>query len=349
MQGDERAGGSELVGARALREWITGERNDYSRVFLVENGAAADRVVDIAGSDDAILLPAASAPHRGLASTVHYSGALGEVGDELFFGERGVELQDYVAAAFVQIVGPTAVCLFDASGWQSFLDDAELARRTGVFPSALIDPRVLLADRNALVQPSALETPSAIRVCMDGRVRVGMQGEIIGDVDELQTLLAVPVPRVAALGGIAPRQDLAAALTSREWIARYLKATDLMKMLRLANGAATISGFGWCLLDDGLADAEPRTTDPFLLETADGFVLADPGTLRRQRLSTMTATVVTAVQTASSFEIAAERVARQLGMPAAEANTLCLEAATLLDVHVGRRADASCLTKVIEG
>ncbi|MDF2562257.1 MAG: hypothetical protein K0R99_3703, partial [Microbacterium sp.] len=26
----------ELVGARALREWITGEQEQYSRVFLVE-------------------------------------------------------------------------------------------------------------------------------------------------------------------------------------------------------------------------------------------------------------------------------------------------------------------------
>ncbi len=44
--------------------------------------------------------------------------------------------RDYVAAAFVQIIGPTAVRFFDETSWRAFLDDAELARRTGVFPSA---------------------------------------------------------------------------------------------------------------------------------------------------------------------------------------------------------------------
>lgn len=340
--------GQEVVGSRALREWITGEREQYARVFLVESGAEADVLDDIAGQDDVVLLPDASRPHGGSARAVHYSGALREVGDELFIGDRGVELQDYVAAGFVQIVGPTAVSLVDHSSWQAFLDDADLARETGVFPSALIDPRVLLADRSALARPDALETPSALRVSPDGRVSVGVSGGIIGSVDELPTLLTIPLPRVEVLGGAVPPEVLATDLSSREWIGRYLDATDLMKMLRLANGAATVSGFGWSLVDDDLADAEPLAEDPFLLETAAGFVLADTRTLRRQLLSPSTARVVAVTQTSSTPEMAAGRVARQLGVRAADASILCLEAVTALNIRFGRRIDASCGTKGME-
>ncbi|MEU4015220.1 daptide biosynthesis RiPP recognition protein [Microbacterium sp. NPDC028030] len=341
MRQGERAVEADERGARALREWITGERREYARVFLVEPGAATEDVWGVAGPDDAVLLPMECGAYDGQGMTVRYSGALSDVGDELFLGERVVELQDYVAAAFVQIVGPTAVSMVDGTGWQAFLADADLARRTGVFPSALLDPRVLLADRSALMKPTELVTPSAIRVHRDGSVALGIGGEVIGMVDQLPTLLATPVPRSAALAGAVPAHVLDADLATRGWIGRYLLATDLMKMLRLANGAATISGFGGAFFDDHLADAEPLTADPFLVETADVFVLADTTTLRRQLLSRSTAMVVAATQTSSTLEVAAGRVARQLGTSASEAGTLCREAVTALDVHLGRPTDVS--------
>jgi hypothetical protein len=348
MHEGERAEATDLLGARVLREWITGQREEHSRVFLVESGAPAHEVARVARHDDVILLPVESATYAGLGSAVHYSGALRDVGDELYFGERGVELQDYVAAAFVQIVGPTAVRFFDESSWRAFLDDADLARRTGVFPSALLDPRVLLANRSALTDPDELETPRALRMCADGRVGIGLQGEIIGSAHELPAVLTVSVPRTAALGGVVPRAVLAADLARREWIARYLNATDLMKMLRLGNGAVRISGFGWSLVDDDLADAEPQRTDPFLLDTADGFVLADTTTLRRQLLSPSTAVVVAVTQTSSSLDVAADRLARQRGTTSSEARTLCLEAVSALSVHVGGRIESSGGTNGVE-
>lgn len=341
MREDAERTALELVGPRALREWLTGTREAYPRVFLVDNGATAEGVEEVAGAEDVILLPEEGGPFAGRARVVRYRGALSEIGDELFIGERGVELQDYVAAAFVHIVGPTAVCILDASSWRAFLDDAELARRTGVFPSALIDPRVLLADRAALARPGELEKPTAIRVSAEGRVSVGVQGEVLGGVDELQALLALPLPRAVAWGDRAPREVLTDDGRNRERIERYLNATDLMKMLRLANGVAKISGFGWSLLDDGLADAEPLAADPFLLETAEGLVFADTRTLRRQLLSPSTAAVVAATQTSSTLEIAVERVARQLRVRTPVANVLCLEAVAALGAHFGRRVDAS--------
>jgi hypothetical protein len=348
MRDDRRACEPELVGARALREWITGESEEYPRVFLVDNGASAECIEEVAGHDDVVLLPEAGGAYAGRARVVRYRGALCEIGDELFIGERGVELQDYVAAAFVQIIGPTAVSLTDASGWDAFLLDAELARATGVFPSALIDPRVILADRSALAKPSEIDPPSAVRVRHDGTVSIGMRGETIGRVEELEASVAIPRPALSALEGTASREELAADLARRDWVGRYLNATDLMKMLRLANGDARISGFGWTLVDDDLADAEPLTTDPFLLETREGFLLADTRTLRRQLLSPMTAGVVAVIQTSSTPEVAAERVALQLGIPASEADRLWFAAAAALNIHIGTRTDASCPAAGIE-
>ncbi|WP_244632073.1 daptide biosynthesis RiPP recognition protein [Microbacterium sp. Se63.02b] len=192
MRSDGRAVETERQGARALREWITGERRDYARVFLLEPGAATENVEGVAGPDDAVLLPVECGAYDGQGAAIRYSGILSDAGDELFIGDRGVELQDYVAAAFVQIVGPTAVSMVDETGWQAFLADADLARRTGVFPSALLDPRVLLADRSALTNPTELVTPSAIRVHRDGAIGLGIGGEVVGRVDDLPTLLATP-------------------------------------------------------------------------------------------------------------------------------------------------------------
>ncbi|WP_263293769.1 daptide biosynthesis RiPP recognition protein [Microbacterium sp. EST19A] len=335
MRDGGRSTESEQVGARAIREWITGQREEYSRVFLVESGAPTEGIREVAGRDDVVLLPETSGRYEGPARAVRYRGALDEIGDELFLGETSVEVQDYVAAVFVQIVGPTAVCLLDAAGWYAFLTDAEIARDTGVFPSALIDPRVLLADRAALMNPRERLTPSAIRVRSDGRVSVGMRGEVIGTFEELPTVLAAPLPGVAAWGDMATREELAADLETRESIGRYLFATDLMKMLRLS--AVKISGFGWSPVDDRLADAAPLTTDPFLLETADGFLLADTGTPRRRLLSPITATVVAVVQTSSTLEVAAARVARQLSVSPSDARGLCREAAATLNIHCGTR------------
>lgn len=331
----------ELVGARALREWIAGEQEEYSRVFLVENGASVESVAAAAGEGDLVLLHAQSGAYDGPAHAVRYTGALREIGDELFFGERGVELQDYVAAAFVQIVRPTAVGFFDRNSWQAFLDDAEIARRTGVFPSALIDARVLLANRTALGAPDELAAPTAIRVGSDGRVSVGVWGEVIGHVVELKTVIESPLPRAAVWGESELRQAAAADLTSRGWIGRYVNATDLIKMLGLENGIAKISGFGWWLIDDDRADAEPLASDPFLLETPDGFVLADTTTLRRQLLSPLTAKVVAATQTSSTLEVAVDRLALECGLSASDASAVCREAAAVLDIHFGTTTDGA--------
>ncbi|WP_431865587.1 daptide biosynthesis RiPP recognition protein [Microbacterium paraoxydans] len=338
-QDDGSTGEDPLLGPHALRAWVTGGHAARGRVFLREAEAGAEALAAAADPEDVILEPAGSAPRPAAARVVGYGGRLTDLGDELFLGERGVELQDYIAASFVQIVGPTAMRFFDEASWRAFLDDADLARGTGVFAAAMLDPRVLLADRSALARPQEVETPRAVRIDGDGGVHLGLQGEAIGHVDDLPDALGWALPRASMLGGVPGSADLVAELDTRPWLRRYLDAADLRKMLRLPNGTARIAGYGWALLDDDLADAEALADDPFLLDTAEGFLLADVRTLRRHLLSPLTAAVVDAIQTSSTRGRAAARVARACGVPDAHARHLCLEALAALGVHLGARTE----------
>ncbi|MCM3779981.1 daptide biosynthesis RiPP recognition protein [Microbacterium hydrocarbonoxydans] len=325
---------SEVVGARALREFVTGERNTYRRVFLVDADAPMTAVLDAAGAQDAVLLPEGEELPAATAALFRYRGRLAESGDEMLLGETAVELQDYVAAAFVQLVGPTVVAVLDTPGWKAFLDDVHLARRTGVFPSALLDPRVVLAERSALESPRAIDIPNAIRVHADGAFTVGMRGEVVGHVMDTPERLAEPVARGARLGGAPSIDELTASDPGRDATVRYLRAIDLLRMLRNANGVR-VAGFGWSLIDDDGADAEPLASDPFLLDAAEGFVLADVDSRRRRALSLLTAVVVEATQTSSGPELAVERIARRLAVPASDAGRLCEDAIGALGISFG--------------
>lgn len=338
--------GSEIGGARALREYATGERGRYSRVYLVDAHGPDRLVLDMAESHDAVLLPEGAQSSASAADVFRYSGRLDEPGDEMFLAECTVELQDYIAAAFVQLVGPTVVVVVDAAGRRAFLDDAELARRTGVFPSVLLDPRVVLANRSGLARPHEMHTPTAIRVRADGRFCVGMRGDVRGDISSSPCEIGLPVPRGAASGDASSTDPFVDDHPTQGRLDRYLRAADLLKMLG-ATDRATISGFGWRLLDDGGADAEPRASAPFLLRTPTGFVLAEVDSRRRRALSPFTAAVVDATQTSASAELAGERLAGRLAIAASDARRLCHEARVALGIEFGASKTSGQASKAV--
>lgn len=329
----------ELFAARTLREWITGARTQYERIFFLDAGAVLGALAPFLSADDVVIAHEHDAPTHDLARILTYSGAFAEPGDELFVGPRGVELQDYVAAAFVEMVGPTAVRFFDQAGWNAFMDDADLARRTGVFPSSLIDPRVALADRDALIATARTEPPRAIRVEQTGRITLGMQGIVLGDVSDAATALSRPVPPTAAFGAVVSPEDIALRLRDAPWVSRYLYAIELVKMLALDNGVAKVAGFGWSVSDDGHAESIAPATDPFMVSTEDGVVLADVISRRRQLLTPLTADVVSVLQTSASLPTARDRLAALHGIEACRAEALCRDAIDRLGVHTGSRRD----------
>jgi hypothetical protein len=331
---------TDQIASRTIREWITGVRTDYERIFYVAPGANPAALEQVLGQDDAVLLPADSdwSPDHGLV--VKYSGEMSEAGDEFFVNDRGIELQDYISAGFIEIVGPTAIRFFDEAGWRAFVADADLARRTGVFPSALIDPRVLLADRAMFVPGGSSSLPHAFRLDADGFIHLGMQGIPLGHMDNWDAALGSAVSTADALGASVPPVVVHADLGAHPWLPRYMNATELIKTLQLDNGTAKIDGFGWSNIDDERADAEPLPTDPFMLDTPSGLILADIATRRRQLLTPLSAEVVSAIQTSSSVELARDRVSTRQNIDQSVAGKLCNDAIELLNVNLGHQKES---------
>lgn len=326
-----------FIEMRTIREWISGERTDFARIFFVAaeaNPAGLERVLS---RDDAVLLPVNCnwSPDHG--RVVKYTGQMLEAGDELFINDRGVELQDYLSAGFVEIVGPTAVRFFDEAGWRAFLDDADLARRTGVFPSSLIDPRVVLADRDMFTDGGSTSLPQAFRLEADGTIGLGMQGITLGNADNWDAALSSHVSKTDVLGAAVPPADVNADLGTHPWLPRYLNAAELIKMLQLDNGTAKVDGFGWSNFEDKRADAEPSAADPFMLETSSGLILADITSRRRQLLTPLTAQVVSVIQSSISLELARDRVSARRDIDETAAARLCSDAIELLNVNLGRQ------------
>jgi hypothetical protein len=322
--------------AHVVLDWITGDRGQVARTVFCADARVARAAAALLADTDALLVPESGAPPETRALVIPYAGALSEVGDALHVGGRSIELQHYLAAAYVELVLPTVVRFLDADGWSAFLDDADLARRTGVFSTAVVDPRLRLGDRAALHAPFEAERPRTLHLHDDGRVTAGPQGGILGDIDDLVRILHTPVPRMTAFSGILPLAALHADMAQRPWLARYLRAAELVGLLGARGGGRRrIDGFGWSAIRDDRADAHPASDDPFLVDTDEGILLADPRTRRRQLLSTQAAAVVAAVQTSASLELAVERAGTALAITAVNARALCMEAGTRLGVHGG--------------
>lgn len=311
-------------------EWITGRHESFRRAVFCAPDAPTAAAAAALGHDDVLFVPVATRVDTA-AHVVRYGGAFDEVGDILHVAGHTVELQHYAAAAYVELIGPTAVRFLDADGWCAFLDDAELARDAGVFTAPLIDGRLRLADAAVFDAPFADAAPVSLHVHGDGRVTAGAQGGAVGAVG---AALTTPVPRWTAIAGVTTPERVADDLAARPWLGRYRHAAEVVAALGLEPGAGSIDGFGWSALD-AAGVAQPRPDDPFLVTTPAGLLLVDVRTRRRQRVPAATATVVAAVQSSLDAARAAERVAHELGVSPASARRLCAEATDLLGVRTG--------------
>jgi hypothetical protein len=321
--------------ARAVHEWISGHRDSYERFFFAETAEAAAAFAVRATRRDALFAPdGGPLPSPGPATVIPYGGLLREPGDELLVSGRTVELQDYAAAAFVDVLGPTVVRFVGPHDWTAFLDDAVIAHETGVLPPQLRDPRMQLAERAALLDPLRIARPDSFASHGEGSVTFGPQGIVLGAIDESGTFEA-SVPRIAALGGVVPVRELVACVTERPWLPRLIALADLRRALPGDRALAPVSGFGAVLVDDGHADADPIARDPFLVIEDEQPILADPASRRQFRVSMDAARVVEIVQTSSTAAHANVRIAKALGATAEVADSLRHQALDVLGVHHG--------------
>lgn len=329
------AGGTvDEVDARVVVEWITGRHRSFRRAVFCAPGASAGRVAVALGAEDVLLVPE-DLPVETAARVIGYRGAFDDIGDTLHVAGHAVELQHYASAAYVELVGPTAMRFFDLDGWRAFLDDADLARDAGVFAGPLVDPRLRLADAGAVDAPFDVAPPNALHVHADGRITAGAQGGRLGSVNTAVDDLWAARPRWTALTDVVAETAVIDGLASRPWLARYLRAAEAWGVLGIQPGEGRIDGFGWSADAASEGDARPAPEDAFLVATAAGVLLADLRTRRRQRLSDTTARIVATLQTSSDPSRAAERLARMERISVTAAAQLCAEAARRLGVRAG--------------
>jgi hypothetical protein len=324
--------------ARIVEEWITGRHASFRRAVFCAPGAPTASAAAAMTEDDVLLVPSGETIETS-AHVVRYDGAFDEVGDVLLVAGHGLELQHYAAAAYVELVGPTAMRFLDADGWRAFFADADLARTSGVFLAPLTDPRLRLADLAVFDDPFVSLAPQNLHVHADGRLTAGAQGAVLGLADDLAAVLASPRARWEALAGLAAPADLTRDLAARPWLGRFVNAAALVGLLGVEASDLRIDGFGWSAASDegrGVdTGAVARRDDPFLVRTPEGVLLVDLRTRRRQRLPEQTVRVVAALQASADATAAADRLARTERLSTEVARALCAEAERLLGVRPG--------------
>lgn len=328
--------------ARHLEAWITGRPLAGVRaIAFIAERESAHAALGLLGPDDIAIVPAGSETQGSACRTIEYTGRFVEVGDELTVGGLSVELCDYLAAAFVEILGPTAVVMNDEAGWAAFLADADSALHAGVFVPQLHDPSLLLAGRQAFLAPAepVLFRPHFLS---DGLIRNGLEGPIIGRIEEPPAGFGAP-PRsgpVDEYGGIAEPELIAEAISSRPWLPRYIRAYELAARVH-ATPSTRISGFGFTVAQDGLGDAVPDSDQPFLYEEGGEYVVGDLRTGRRTGVGPQGAVVVDIALSSSSEELALSRVARALKVTTGTAAGLLDEVGRHLGIEIAEAPDAA--------
>ncbi|MGP0223293.1 daptide biosynthesis RiPP recognition protein [Paenarthrobacter sp. NCHU4564] len=311
--------------AAAVDQWITGiPGRIQGPAIFVENPDHAPYAKKLADRDTTVLVLGGDA---GDHTIVPVSGAFAETGEELLIdGSLSLEIQDYVAIPFINLVGVTVVRMTTREDWQAFFDDADAARSSGHFIQQLTEVNAVLAERALL---SGLATHSLVmprlHITGDGRILNGPYGTRIGQVGDplhelrLRSLALHPESSVAA---VSEPGDIRRLLRERPWLPRYLAALDAWKFIPREERAATqLVGFGLSLYGalDSSSTASPDA--PFILHRGGEHTLLDPKTGRLFKIGKDAATIVEAVSNLQDFNTAAILAAPALGVPAAQAES----------------------------
>ncbi|MGH3690882.1 MAG: daptide biosynthesis RiPP recognition protein, partial [Microbacterium sp.] len=289
--------------------------------FFLESADHLDDVLRVVGRGDIVFAPTGFAGHEEL-NVIGYDGVFRDPGDEMVLdGRHAFELQDYLAAPFISIVGLAVVRQGSAEGVAAFLSDADTARESGVFVDQLLSSAVLLDSRSSFVRADpAGHALVRAHVSADGEYRDGPDGLLLGNVGdqraEIEAIAAEGAGRGRAFARIVDRGVLQADLDDRPWLERYVAALDLLRQWDATPARPAVSGFGGHLvtaLDEGAAFPTVVSAEAPFLVTGDGeeYVLVDPTSRRRFRLGVDAARaaeclIATADESSASALLAAE-------------------------------------------
>lgn len=293
--------------AAAVDQWITGIPGRIpGRTIFVENSEHVPYAKELAGEDCVVLVLNGDADDERL---VPVSGTFDVSGEELLVdGALSLEIQDYVAIPFVNLVGVTLVRITSDDDWLAFFDDADEARRSGHFIRQLIEVNAVLAERGLLAGKSCQDL-ARLHIAADGTVLSGPYGTKIGRIGDpfpgLQRRSLALQPE-SAIASIRDPRSVRDSLATRPWIPRYLAALDAWKFIPREDRASTqLVGFGLSLYGASADGELPSPGAPFIIRHGGEHSLLDTTSGRIFRIGIDAATIIEAVSNFQDVSAAA--------------------------------------------
>ena len=268
MKGSRRAlrtWGSGLVTADVFEGGVA-PSGAHAAVAVLERAAHLAPMVEagVVGPQTRVFAAGASDDDSGPV-VMGYEGSLGDAGSEVQVGSSYfLQTQDYGTSEYLSLIGATLVRVVDDSDLEVFAEDADLARRSGVFPEFLTHHLVQLCDVPALGGAS-LEDGPGLRLYVDreGGVSTSPSGLRLGEAgDDLAALGkewhrlngASGAPCAVSLGSQVDEDVRVETVRARPWLARYHQAIAALQHLRgreVEPGAEVrVSGFGGRLVPE---------------------------------------------------------------------------------------------------
>lgn len=307
--------------AAAVDQWVTGIPGRIrGHVIFVENPDHTEYAKTVAGEDSVVLVLNGDRTDAGIVAV---TGSFDVAGEELLVdGTLSLEIQDYVAIPFVNLVGVTVVRITTKEDWQAFSDDAEEACRTGHFVQQLTEVNAVLAERGLLNgQPKDNLLLARLHITWDGSILSGPYGAKIGTIGDALpdlTVRAIALRPESAVAAAYYPWDIYESLAAKPWIARYLAALDAWKFVAREDRPATkLMGFGASLYGAALRDGLPSAHAPFILKRGSEHTLLDARTGRLFKIGPDAAAIIEAVSNLRDVKVAAIAVAPALNVPAA--------------------------------
>ncbi|XAS71620.1 daptide biosynthesis RiPP recognition protein [Micrococcaceae bacterium Sec5.1] len=297
--------------AAAVDQWITGMPGRIAgHVIFVENPEHIDYAKTLVTEGSVILALNGDKDDEAITTV---SGSFDAAGEELLVdGTLSLEIQDYVAIPFVNLVGVTVVRITTSEDWQAFFDDAEEARRSGHFVRQLTEVNAVLSERALLARVEQQSVSLArFHITSDGRILSGPYGAEIGWVGEaIEDLHAKSVGPGTAMANCQVDVE---ALKANPWIPRYLAALDAWKFIpREARETTRFVGFGVSLFST--ASGFPSAFAPFLVQRAGEYTLLDTQSGRVFKIGVDAATIIEAISNFRDVRSAAAVIAPALNV-----------------------------------
>ncbi|WP_246036217.1 daptide biosynthesis RiPP recognition protein [Sinomonas susongensis] len=301
-----------------MDQWITGIPGRIpDHVIFVENPKHSQYAREIAG-ERSLVFVLDGVESDGIVVPV--AGYLEPAGEELLVdGRLSLEIQDYLAIPFLNLVGPTIVRTTTPEDWSAFFDDAGEARTSGHFVSQLSEANAVLAERGFLGGSVDADSPLArLHIASDGAVFNGVNGTRLGRVGDslikLRDRNAALRPE-SVLASAGDVEVLRESLLSRPWIPRYLAALQAWQFItREDRPNVSLVGFGSSVYGAAPTVTLPSPSAPFIIQRAGEHVLLDTKSGRRFKIGPDAAAIVEALSNMRDVQAAASAVARSVGV-----------------------------------